>query len=142
MNWVYVWLIVFAVCLIFEFVTFEMVSIWVCVGALVAMLLAFCHVPYEIQIIVAIAVSILCIIFLRKFTLKFLSKNKDKTNIDENIGKKVTLIKKITAEEPGLIKINGIEWHAVSENNEEIKENEKVEIVRVEGNKFVVKKID
>ena len=75
MTWVYVWLGVVVISLILEFVTFELVSIWVSLGSLVAMILAFCGVRYEIQIIVAVVISIVCILSLRKVALKFLTKN-------------------------------------------------------------------
>ena len=108
MIWIYIWLGVVVLSLIIEFVTMELVSIWITAGSLIAMILAACGVSYEIQIIVAVAVSIACIIGLRKITLKFLNKNETKTNADSLIGTKAKLITSITADEMGTVKYNGI----------------------------------
>ena len=142
MMWLYIWLGVVAVTLIIEFITMELVSIWLSIGALVAMILAACGVGYEIQLIVMVVVSIGCILGLRKITLKFLNRNKDKTNVDMLIGTKTRLISDITEDQPGSVKINGIVWSAVTENLEEIQKDSFVEIEKIEGNKLVVKKVE
>lgn len=140
MTWLYIWLGVLVVTLVVEFFTLDLVSIWISLGAFVAMILAGCGVPYEIQIIVAIVISVACLIGLRKTAMKFLNKSKEKTNIDLIIGTKTKLLSKITLDGTGTVKVNGIVYSAVSENGEEINEGERVEIVKMEGNKFIVKK--
>ena len=75
MTWVYIWLGVLALSLILEFVTLELVSIWVCVGSFVSMILALIGVGVEIQLVVAVVISVGCILGLRKFALKFLNRN-------------------------------------------------------------------
>jgi len=140
MTWLYVWLGVTVATLILEFVTFDLVSVWVSVGAFVAMILAACKVGYEIQIVVMVVVSVGCILGLRKITLKWLTKNNEKTNMDLVVGKRVKLLTKITQDELGTVKLNGITYSAKSSNNEEILENEYVVIEKIEGNKLIVKK--
>ena len=140
MTWLYIWLGVTVVSLIVEFVTFELVSVWMSVGAIVAMILAACKVGYEIQIVVMVVVSVGCILGLRKITLKWLTKNNEKTNMDLVVGKRVKLLTKITQDELGTVKLNGITYSAKSSNNEEILENEYVVIEKIEGNKLIVKK--
>ena len=73
--WIWIWLGVIAVALLFEFVTMELVSVWLSLGAFIALILAVCGVSLEVQWIVFGAVSILCILLLRKVSLKFLLKN-------------------------------------------------------------------
>lgn len=80
MTWLYILLGVVAVSMIIEFITLKVVSIWIAIGGVVAMILAACGVGYEIQIIVMVLVSVACILGLRKVTLKLLDKNKTKTN--------------------------------------------------------------
>ena len=140
MTWLYVWLGVTVATLILEFVTFDLVSVWVSVGAFVAMILAACKVGYEIQIVVMVVVSVGRILGLRKITLKWLTKNNEKTNMDLVVGKRVKLLTKITQDELGTVKLNGITYSAKSSNNEEILENEYVVIEKIEGNKLIVKK--
>ena len=84
MLWLYIWLGVVAVTLIVEFLTMELVSVWLSIGALVAMILAACGVGYEIQIVVMIIVSISCLLGLRKITLKFLNKTDINNNDNKN----------------------------------------------------------
>lgn len=142
MIWVYIWLGVVAAAMILEFITMDLVSIWFAIGALVAMILAACGVGYEIQIVVAIIISIACILGLRKVTLKFLNKNKDKTNMDLIIGVKTKLLTSITKDEMGSIKHNGITYSAITEDDSEINEGEYVIIKEIKGNKMIVEKGD
>ncbi len=139
--WVYIWLGVLALSLIVEFISMELVSIWVSVGSLVAMILAFCNVSITIQLIVFGVVTIACILGLRRIALKFFFRNKGKTNLDAIIGTTYKLLKKVNAEELGSIKVNGVEWSVKSLDNEEIDAGNFVEIVSVDGNKFIVKKV-
>lgn len=135
---VYVWLGVLAVSLVVEFLTMELVSIWISLGAFIAMILAACGVMVEIQLLLFFIVSIACIFGLRKFTLKLISNNKDKTNIDLAIGVRTKLIKAITLDEMGTIKYNGIEYNVKTQKSGNVPAGAYVEIVRVEGNKFIV----
>lgn len=140
MVWLYIWLGITVVTLVVEFITFELVSIWISLGAFIAMILAACGVGYEIQIIVAIVISIGCLLGLRKFALKWLTKSKEKTNLDLVIGKKVKLLTKISQDQMGTVKLNGITYSAKSSSDEEIDENEYVIVEKIEGNKLIVKK--
>ena len=142
MMWLYIWLGVVAVSLIIEFVTMELVSVWISIGALVALILAAFGVGYEIQIITMIVVSIACILGLRKVTLKFLNRNKDRTNLDLIVGTKTKLLTPITENEMGSIKINGVVWSACTENLSQIEKGSFVEVEGVEGNKLIVKKVE
>ena len=140
MPWVYIWLGVTVAALVVEFVTLDMVSIWFSAGGLVAMILALLDVSYEIQIVVAVVVSLICVLSLRKISLKWLNRTNEKTNLDLIIGKKFKLLTKITQDEVGTVKINGIVYSAKSVDNKEIEENEYVKILKIEGNKLIVEK--
>ena len=142
MTWTYIWLGVVVASLIIEFVSLELVSIWVSVGSFLAMILALCGVGFEVQIVVAVVVSIGCILGLRKITLKLLNKNKDKTNLDLAIGTKVKLIEGVTPDKMGVAKYNGLEWSVKSKDESlSIKEGSHVEILAIEGNKLIVRPI-
>ena len=136
----YVWLGLVVVTIIIEFLTLELVSIWVSLGSLVGLILELCGVPLEWQIVVAVVVTIVCILGLRRFCVKFLLKSKEKTNMDIYIGAKEKLVTKIDGDGLGSIRINGVTWSAKSENGESIKEGSLVEILRLEGNRFVVRR--
>lgn len=134
---VWLWGIVIIAAVVIELVSVELVSIWFAFGAIVAFILSLCHVPEYIQVIVFLVVSLLLLLSLRTIFMKLLKNNKEKTNIDSVVGKVVTLQKQISEDEPGEVKINGVIWRAVS-NGESIDANEKVKIVEVQGNKFLV----
>ena len=139
--WVFVWLGVLAISLIVEFVTFELVSVWIALGALVSLILALIGgIGYEIQIIICVAVSVASILGLRKVTLKFLTKGKETTNIDSAIGQTVKLITRTDDDEVGSAKYNGVIWSIKEENDGTIEAGEYADIVRVQGNKLIVKK--
>ena len=76
-------------------------------------------------------------------TKKFLLKNaKEKTNLDLLVGKKVRMLERTDFETMGSVKINDVVWSAVGEHNETIEKDEIVEVVKISGNKVIVKKIE
>ena len=139
MDWIWIWVAVVAISLIIEFSTMEMVSIWTAAGGLVSLILAACNVSLEIQLIVFFAVSITLLLSLRKIALKYLIKNNSKTGADSLIGSKHTLLSDIREDQLGTIKINGVVWNVTTENGTEIVAGNKVEIIAIKGNKFIVK---
>lgn len=140
----WVWLAVFVVSLVIEFVTFDLISVWFSAGAIIPFILsAVGGIAIEWQISIFVVVSALLIVFVRKYAQRLLFKNMNsKTNLDAQTGKHHKLIEGIDFEKNGAIKINGVVWTAVSEKEEKINEGEIVEIIRVEGNKMVVKKVE
>lgn len=137
----WVWLGVIALTAIVEFISLDLTSIWFTVGAIIPFILAAIGgVRWEIQVAVFVGVSALLLIFLRKITRKMLLKNANfKTNIDAIIGKKVRMIERTDFETLGAVKINDVVWSARGENSETIEKGEVVEVVKVDGNKLIVK---
>lgn len=142
MAWIWIWLAVIAISLIVEFGTMEMVSLWTACGGFIALILAALKTPLEVQLIVFFAVSIILLLSLRKISLKYLLKNSkdEKFGTDKLVGSTHTLLTNIKDDSMGTIKINGITWNAISEDGSEILAKEKVQVVRLEGNKIIVKK--
>ena len=147
MFMLYIWLAIVCVGLIVEAINAgTLITIWFSVGAFIPLIMSFWGITtpsyITVQVIIFGLVTVLSLVFLRKIAKKFLFKNsKDKTNLDLYIGKKFT----ITAKYGNVtyIKFNGIEYSAYLENDDEINDLEigdKVEIIRFEGNKAIVKK--
>jgi len=86
---------------------------------------------FQLGLIIASLLVFLYIFLGRKIIKKYLNISTSKTNIDNLIGKNALVIKSITPTSCGQVKIFGEIWRA--EAKEEIKANEKVEIVEVEG---------
>lgn len=140
--WVYIYLAVTVISLIVEFVTVEVVSVWFAGGGLVALILSLFNIDWYITIPTFIVVSFLMILLFRRIVIKRLSKEDFKLNADSAIGKDFALLSDITEEQSGTIKINGVIWNVVlSDENITAKKGEKVRVLDIKGNKFLVKKI-
>lgn len=140
----WVWLAVIAVTLLIEIVTLDLVSIWFSFGAVIPFILsAIGGIYIEIQISVFIVVPALLIIFVRKYAQRWLFKNMNtKTNVDSLVGKKFRLLESTDFEKNGSLKVNDVVWTAVSENGEIINQGAVVEVIKVDGNKLIVKEIE
>ena len=148
MYMLYIWLAVLCLGLLIEAVSAgTLVSVWFSAGAVIPLIMSFWGITdpiyITVQIIIFGLVTSLSLIFLRKIAKKLLYKNKkDKTNLDLYVGKKFTISNKHG--NMTYIRFNGIEYSAVVENDDEINDLElgdRVEIIRFQGNKAIVKKI-
>jgi len=142
-DMIWVWLAVVALGLIIEFITQDLTSIWFAIAGLVCLIIAATKCcSWEWQVGIFIVLSALLIIFVRKIAKKFLFRRGEiKTNVDANVGKRTKLLTSIENDKAGSIAINGITYTAISEDSSKIDEGKVVEIVRVDGNKFVVKAV-
>ena len=148
MYMLYIWLAVLGIGLLIESLNAgTLITIWFSAGAVIPLIMSFWNITSPIYIIVQVVifglVTSLCLIFLRNITKKVLFKNnKDKTNLDMYIGRKYTVSNKYG--NMTYIKFNGIEYSVVLEGDDEVNDlelNDKVEIIRFEGNKAIVKKV-
>ena len=142
---VWIWLFLFIMGIVIEAVTQDLVSIWFSVGGLVSMILSgFEFIPWYIETIVFVVVSLTAVICTRPLAKKLLSNALRSTNIDEYVGKQVKVLKDISKFENGEVRFNDVIYSAclMEEETDTIKEGEIVEVVTFRGNKIVVKKID
>lgn len=139
--WIWIWLGVIVVSMVVEALTMEMVSVWFILGGLVALILAGCGVPVIYQVIVAIVISFVCMFSLRKIALKLLKKDDQKTNMDRTLGQKTKLLQPITEDGFGTVKVNDVVYNAKTEDGSFVDAGKEVELLRLEGNKYIVKEI-
>ena len=141
---IWIWLGVVVVSLIIEFLSVSMTSLWFAFGGLISLILSAIGVDVVWQVCVFSVVSLACLLSLRKVALKFLYKNKElKTNTDAFVGKHYILLSEINENQLGTIKIDGVFWSCKGEDDTKtILAGEKVEIVKISGNKLVVKEIE
>ena len=138
MELYFVWTIVIAAALLVEFFTMQMVSIWFAVGGAFGLVLSLIGgIGLEVQIIVSGVVALISIVFLRKFALKFLHKSADKKDAGTLVCKTAEVVEEISPEKAGAVKLNGVLWTAISEENLQV--GAKVKIIDVLGNKLKVK---
>ena len=132
----YAWFITFVVLLFIELVTVNLVSIWFAIGSLVAFLSTFLTDNVVIQIIVFVVVSIIALLLTKPIVKKFKAIKVVPTNFDRVIGKRAEVIKKITEDEYGEVKVMGNVWTAIAK--EEFDVGQKVIVKAVDGVKLVV----
>jgi membrane protein implicated in regulation of membrane protease activity len=128
--------IIFAV---IEVITFGLTTVWFAIAALVMVFLSFLKIPLAVQVLIFLAISAVLLIFTRPLAIKKFKMGKEKTNVDSLIGKHVLITKTISEFEKGEVKVNGLVWAARSENNTDITEGTKCEIVRIEGVQLIVR---
>lgn len=140
------WLALTLILLVIEALTLGLVTIWFACGAFAAAITAIFigegHVAVEL--IVFVIFSGLTILLIRPFFKGKLKAGSSKTNIDELIGKKVKVLTKIdNFNGTGQVMVNGIEWTALSaDDNKVIEENAAVVIKEIRGVKLIVEKYE
>ena len=139
-----IWLALFVIMLVVEALGPALVSVWFALGALIAMIISFIPgVTWWIEIVVLVVISIAAFFALRPISKRFIKRNEVKSNVDSLIGKKGYVIEKISFLNPGSCKIGDVIWTAVALNEkEEIEKDEVVEVITIDGNKLIVKKVE
>ncbi len=141
---VWVWLGVFLFTILIEALSQDLIAIWFSLGSLISLVLsAVPNLAWYIELIVFALVSLFVMFLTRPFAKRLLLNATRYTNIDEYVGKRVSVIKEISKYENGEIKINGIIYQAclLEEEYDPIKANEIVEIVTFKGNKVIVRRL-
>lgn len=137
-----IWLILCGIFLLIEIFNTSFLLIWPGIGSFFAFIASVLNATIEIQIGVFVFSTILMIIFMKPLVKKFF-KNEDETKMNNKaiIGKKGIVIKEINPlEENGQVKVAGELWSAITYDNENLKINDIIKVVSVEGVKLVVKK--
>jgi membrane protein implicated in regulation of membrane protease activity len=139
-RWIWVALvIIFA---LIEVFTLGLTTVWFAIAALLMVFLSFLNIPLTVQILIFLAISTLLLIFTRPLAVKKFKIGQEKTNVDSLIGKHALVVKTIGEFERGEAKVNGQIWSARSEDNTEIMEGSKCEILRIEGVQLIVRPME
>ena len=144
-----VWLALMIIMVIVECMGPALVSIWFAAGALVSLILSLFSlipgvtIPWWVQVIVFVVVSAITLLALRPLSKRYLKRNTISSNVDSLVGKRGLLEEEIKPFEPGVCKINDVSWTAISTNGKEtIAVKSVVEVVAIQGNKLLVKKVE
>lgn len=144
-----VWLALMIIMVIVECMGPALVSIWFAAGALVSLILSLFSlipgvtIPWWVQVIVFVVVSAITLLALRPLSKRYLKRNIVNSNVDSLVGKRGLLEEEIKPFEPGVCKINDVSWTAISTNGKEtIAVKSVVEVVAIQGNKLIVKKVE
>ena len=137
------WAFLTLVAIIVEVVTVSLVSLWFIPGTVLALILSFIPgMPLWIEIVIFIAVSIVCFILFRKKFKEKTNFERVATNADAVIGKNAVVTEQIdNIHAKGAVKVDGKEWTARSDDgNVIISEGEIVTVLRIEGVKLICSK--
>ena len=130
------------VLLVIEIATLGLTTIWFAGGALVACIAALLHANIWVQIVLFLVVSVLLLFFTRPLAVRYMNKDRTKTNVDSMVGKEAVVTEAIdNLKAQGVVQVNGLEWTARSEESQEvIPKGAIVEVGRVDGVKLIVRK--
>jgi len=94
-----------------------------------------------LQIMLFAIFSFISFLFMRKLGKKVLKNTTNETNVYALKGKTGFITKEIPAEGKGYVKMGGEEWPALEESQLLVELGSKVEVVGIDGNKLIVKKV-
>ncbi|MGN0665222.1 MAG: NfeD family protein [Huintestinicola sp.] len=111
------WIILLVVSLLGEAATAALISIWFAAGSVAAIIASVAGAPVLVQWIIFIGVSAVLLAFTRPLLKKLMPNKYIPTNGELDIGKKAVVIETIDGEAgTGRVRIDGVDWRAVSEN--------------------------
>ncbi len=133
------WGIVFAVMVIAELTTMQLVSIWFAAGAIAAFIAALCGLGMGMQLFLFVLVSVILLTVTRPLLKKFRVGDTQPTNIDLDIGKTAVIIEDVNNScDVGRARLNGVDWKAVSSDGSVIPKGSIVKIDDIRGTKLFV----
>ncbi len=136
-----VWLILFIIFLIAELATVSLATIWFAIGSLAGLGVNLAGFGFWPQIITFLVVSFLSLVFTRPIAMKYFKKSYVKTNVDELPGREAIVTETINnLKGTGRVLLNGVDWRAITEDNQKvIEEGKTVEVLAVQGVKVIIK---
>ena len=136
------WSVILIATVIAETITFQLVSIWFAVGALVALIMSTMGFSLLSQTIIFTVISIILLCATRPIVKKLQVKNILPENIDLEVGKLAIVIQDISnTENSGRVKIRGVNWRARTEDNQVFKTGETVRVEKISGTTAYVTKV-
>jgi membrane protein implicated in regulation of membrane protease activity len=137
----YAWLGIIVACVVIEAMTMGLTTIWFAIGAIFAWLIYLTGLKLEVQIVVFLLVSILCLLFTRPIAMEKLKIGRIKTNADALIGQSYKVESTIdNINNTGTVNVKGQIWTARSVDDQVIEKGEIVKVKEIIGVKLMVEK--
>lgn len=135
------WIILIVVLILIEIATLGLTTIWFAGGALVALIAELCGANLGIQLALFIIVSIILLCATRPVAIRYINKDRIKTNVDSLIGQSGVVKEEIdNLRATGCVLINGQEWTARSASDDKVITDGKAVIIdAIQGVKLIVK---
>lgn len=136
------WLLISVILGAIEGATIDLVAIWFALGAFVTIIPAAMGLPFWLQLIVFLTVSLITLAFTRPVASNVLRVKKTSTNADRIIGMIGVVTQSIdNINGQGRVLVNGLDWAARSDDGAPIEANESVLIKSIEGVKVIVERV-
>jgi len=136
-----IWFIIIIVAAIIEISTMDLTSVWFAIGALFSFIISIFSDNVLLQISVFMIISVILLLSVRPIVKNYFRTNLVNTNADRLVGKTALCTKEIRPGERGEVKIDGKFWTAISNDDDAVLVNEKVEVLAIEGVKLIVVKL-
>ena len=135
------WLILLVVLLGIEALTLGLTTIWFAGGALVSFALALAGADFLVQLVCFCIVSVVLLVFTRPAAVRWLNRDRAKTNADSLIGASAVVTEPIdNLAGTGQVQVRGQEWTARSVSEEvSIPAGRQVIVQEIRGVKLIVK---
>ena len=139
----WIWLGLVILFTFIELTSYNLVTVWFAVAALVMVFLSMLleNLSLPAQVLIFLVISAALLIFTRPLAVKKLKTGRTKTNVDSLAGQRALVVKTIGGFESGEAKVDGKIWLAVCEGGAEIPAGGRCEVLRVEGVKLVVRPV-
>jgi len=136
---VWIWLGIIIALTLIEILTVNLVTVWYIVSAFISLIVSLFVDNYLIQFSIFVIVGTILLFTTRDFLLKFIVKNKEKTNLDRVIGMEAIVTEEISKNKPGEVKVDGKRWTAIS--TKKIKVDSTVKVLEIDGVKLKVEEV-
>jgi len=137
---VWIWLGIIIALTLIEILTVNLVTVWYIVSAFISLIVSLFVDNYLIQFSIFVIVGTILLFTTRDFLLKFIVKNKEKTNLDRVIGMNGIVTEEITKKNPGEVKVDGKRWTAIADKK--IKASSTVKVLEIDGVKLKVEEVE
>lgn len=134
-----VWIAVMIIFTVVELCTFNMVTIWLVLGALAALICCMLGASMMTQMWIFVIVSVLALAVTKPIVAKKLQQKRISTNADRIIGMRGIVTEDIAPGKfAGKVTVNGQEWSAVAKDGATIPEGTSVTVLEISGVKLIV----
>lgn len=134
-----VWLILVIAFVVIEIATVGLTCIWFAGGSLAGMLLSMLNVDTLWQVIGAIVVTVVLLVFTRPFVVKYVTQKQAKTNYEQLIGQTICIQETVdNLAQTGSALVNGQEWTVRAANETVLQVGTIAKIVEISGVKLMV----
>ena len=135
----FVWLGIAILAAVVEAIVPSLVSVWFVPGGLAGLIVSLAGGPVWLQILIFLAVSLLCLAFTRPLTKMVMKHHRERTNADRVVGATGIVIQDIdNVLAAGRVTVMGNSWSALSADGSKIDAGTRVHVEKIEGVKPIV----